>query len=134
MSFLNFWMPMFLSTCHGGIWRVETRSRIDFAHGRASSNVMSDIGAIDPGSWHDWHLAWKIGATSFENVTFFAWSADRAVPAGRGNAETAAAPIPQRSFTATIIGSFPTVDGDRGTRGTPPKRTHRLQDRILAEP
>ena len=31
--------------------------------------VMSDIGAIEPGSWHDWHFAWKIGATSFENVT-----------------------------------------------------------------
>jgi hypothetical protein len=40
---------------------------------------MSDIGAIDPGSWQDWHFAWKIGATSFENVT--ARSAARAVPA-----------------------------------------------------
>jgi hypothetical protein len=67
---------------------------------------MSDIGAMDPGSWQDWHLAWKIGATSFENVTLFAWSAERAVPAGRSSAETATAPTPQRSFEATIIGSF----------------------------
>src|SRR6185295_17537241 len=36
-SFLNFWMPMVLSMCHGGICRVITRSRIAFAHGRASS-------------------------------------------------------------------------------------------------
>jgi hypothetical protein len=40
---------------------------------------MSDIGAIEPGSWQDWHFAWKIGATSFENVTVR--SAARAVPA-----------------------------------------------------
>src|SRR4051794_31514369 len=30
---------------------------------------MSDIGAIEFGWWHPWHLAWKIGATSLENVT-----------------------------------------------------------------
>ncbi len=35
--------------CHGGIWRVITRCFIDRAHGRASSNVMSDIGAIEFG-------------------------------------------------------------------------------------
>ena len=30
---------------------------------------MSDIGAIEPGSWHDWHFAWRIGATSRVIVT-----------------------------------------------------------------
>src|SRR5438094_6303916 len=32
-SFLNFWMPTVLSICHGGIWRVITRSRIALAQG-----------------------------------------------------------------------------------------------------
>jgi hypothetical protein len=50
MSFLNFCTPTLRSMCHGGIWRVDTRVLIDFAHGRASLNVMSDIGAIEPGS------------------------------------------------------------------------------------
>ncbi len=67
--------------CHGGIWRVATRSLIDRAHGRASWYVTSDIGAIEPGSWHDWHLAWKIGATSLVNVTCFGASAANAEPA-----------------------------------------------------
>ena len=49
MSFLNFWTPTPLSMCHGGIWRVATRSLIDLAHGRTSSNEMSDIGAIEFG-------------------------------------------------------------------------------------
>jgi len=35
--------------CHGGIWRVSTRFLIDRAHGRVSSYVMSDIGAIELG-------------------------------------------------------------------------------------
>jgi hypothetical protein len=43
--------------CQGGIWRVDTRWRIDLAHGRTSWYVMSDIGAIEPGSWHAWHFA-----------------------------------------------------------------------------
>jgi len=25
---------------------------------------------MELGWWHDWHLAWKIGATSLVNVTF----------------------------------------------------------------
>jgi len=36
MSFLNFWTPTVLSMCHGGIWRVATRSLIERAQGRAS--------------------------------------------------------------------------------------------------
>jgi hypothetical protein len=35
--------------CQGGIWRVITRCLIERAHGRASWNVISDIGAIEFG-------------------------------------------------------------------------------------
>jgi hypothetical protein len=42
-------MPTFLSMCHGGISRFVTRDLIDRAHGRASSKVISDIGADCPG-------------------------------------------------------------------------------------
>src|SRR5262245_28776434 len=35
-SFLNSWMPMFLSMCHGGIWCAVTRALIERAHGLAS--------------------------------------------------------------------------------------------------
>ena len=35
--------------CQGGICRCETRDLIERAHGRASANVMSDIGAIEFG-------------------------------------------------------------------------------------
>src|SRR5712691_12331080 len=49
MSFLNFWTPTLLSMCQGGICRVATRSLIDRTQGRASWNVMSDIGAIELG-------------------------------------------------------------------------------------
>src|SRR5215813_8468617 len=61
-------MPTVLSMCHGGICRDATRARIDRAHGRTSSKVRSDIGAIESGRWHASHLLWKIGATSFVNV------------------------------------------------------------------
>src|SRR5262245_3648095 len=67
-SFLNFWMPTVLSMCHGGIWRVATRSRIERAQGRASSYVASDIGAMPSVRWQASHLAWKIGAMSLVNV------------------------------------------------------------------
>ena len=30
---------------------------------------MSDIGAAASGWWQFWHFAWRMGATSFENVT-----------------------------------------------------------------
>ena len=36
-SLANCWMPTVLSRCHGGMLRVTTRSRMDFAHGRVSS-------------------------------------------------------------------------------------------------
>ena len=51
-----------------GEQRHEVEQEQERAQGRESLNVTSDIGAMDPGSWHDWHLAWKIGATSLENV------------------------------------------------------------------
>src|SRR3954447_7765160 len=106
MSFLNFCTPTLRSMCHGGIWRVETRCLIDLAHGRDSSNVLSDIGAIDPGSWQFWHLAWKIGATSLVNVTFLAWSAASAADGRTSNVPTARAPRLRWRLAPTITGSF----------------------------
>src|SRR5260370_15283480 len=70
-SFLKCWIPTVRSICQGGICRVLTRAAIDFAHGRASSYVTSDIGAIQSARWHDSHLLWKIGATSLVNVGVF---------------------------------------------------------------
>ena len=67
-SFSNSVMPTVLSMCQGGICRVETRLRIDLAHGRDSSNETSDIGAIESGRWQASHLFWKIGAISFVKV------------------------------------------------------------------
>ena len=65
-SFLN--MPCGVSAPHGGIAPETTRCLIDLAHGRASSNVVSDIGANIVGRWHSTQLLLKIGATSFVNV------------------------------------------------------------------
>src|SRR6516162_129809 len=56
-SFLNCWMPMVLSMCHGGICRELTRCAIERTHGRASPYVRSDIGAMLSGRWHDSHFA-----------------------------------------------------------------------------
>src|SRR2546422_11449751 len=67
-SFLNFWMPTVLSICHGGIWRVSTRSRMALAQGRTSSYVTSDIGAIESGLWHAWHFSCNMGAMSLVKV------------------------------------------------------------------
>src|SRR5262245_29899338 len=61
------------------------------------------MGAIDPGSWHDWHLAWKIGATSLENVTFR--SAARAMTGAAITVATTIAGTLQRPNPA-ICGSF----------------------------
>src|SRR6266446_9008133 len=68
-SSLNFWMPTLRSMYQGGISRLDTLILIDVAHGRASSYVMSDIGAMDPGWWQFWHERWRIGATSLVKVT-----------------------------------------------------------------
>src|SRR5262245_58364870 len=76
-SLLNLRTPTVRSMYHGGISRVVTFCLIVRAQGRTSSNVMSDIGAIDPGRWHFWHVRWRIGATSFENV---GWGDCPAVP------------------------------------------------------
>src|SRR5688500_9161221 len=48
------------SAPHGGTVRVATRLRIDRAHGRASSYLISDIGANIAGRWHSTHLEYKI--------------------------------------------------------------------------
>ena len=39
------------------------------AHGRASSNVINDIGANIVGRWHSTQLLYRIGATSLVKVT-----------------------------------------------------------------
>src|SRR3954471_12253030 len=54
--------------CQGGISRRTTRSLIDFAHGRVSSYVTSDMGAAVPGRWHSSHRACRIGAMSLVKV------------------------------------------------------------------
>src|SRR5690242_13141890 len=69
-SFWNDWIPTVLSRCQGGICLVATRSLIDFAHGRVSSYVTSDIGAIESLRWQAWHFSWKIGAISLAKVGF----------------------------------------------------------------
>src|SRR5260370_20591412 len=68
-SFLYFWMPIVLSTNHGGISRLLTRSFIARAQGLASLYVSRDIGAISSGRWHRTQERYRIGATSFVNVT-----------------------------------------------------------------
>jgi hypothetical protein len=55
---------------HGGISRRTTLCFIDLAQGRASSYVSNDIGAMLPGRWQAWQFFWRIGATSFVNVTW----------------------------------------------------------------
>src|SRR5688500_9641825 len=62
-------MPTVLSMSHGGICRLTTRALIARAHGRVSSYVTSDIGAIESARWQAWHLSWRIGATSLAKVT-----------------------------------------------------------------
>ena len=47
----------------------EARQQIALAHGRTSSYVRSDIGAIPPGRWQLWQERWRTGATSLVNVT-----------------------------------------------------------------
>src|SRR5215831_3246014 len=61
-------MPTVLSMLQGGIVCASTRVLIERAHGRVSSNVTSDIGAIESGRWHASHFSWKIGAISFVKV------------------------------------------------------------------
>src|SRR5438552_3111321 len=68
-SSLNFVIPTCRSMYHGGISRAAVFCLIDRAHGRTSWYVRSDIGAIAPGRWQFWQERWRIGATSFANVT-----------------------------------------------------------------
>src|SRR5204863_8492540 len=84
-SFLN--VPCAGSAPHGGIARETTRCLMDRAHGLASSNVTSDIGANIVGRWHSTQLLYRIGATSLVNVTVP--SAAEATPGARQTAATA---------------------------------------------
>src|SRR5438093_6762049 len=69
-SLLKCCTPTFLSMNHGGISRVTTFCLIDFAHGRVSWYVISDIGANVFGRWQTWHRFWSIVAMSFVKVTW----------------------------------------------------------------
>src|SRR5260370_20479637 len=89
-------MPTFRSMCQGGIWWVLTRSLMDLTHGRTSSYVMSDMGAIDPTRWQSWHFAWRIGATSFANVTRFDEGVDCAISEAPDMTSAATAAVPNR--------------------------------------
>ena len=110
---------------------------------------MSDIGAIDPGSWQLWHLAWKIGAMSFENVgpVSAAGSAGKAVAGRVSNAPTMKAPIFRDIIGPAITGSFLTWERRRGdviarvtatTRDTawavPAQRGRNLDQSVVQEP
>src|SRR6201996_1788504 len=75
-SFLK--VPCAGSAPHGGIARDTTLVLMARAHGRASSNVVSDIGANIVGRWHSTQLLLKIGATSLLNVGVGLASAARA--------------------------------------------------------
>jgi hypothetical protein len=71
--------------------------------------VASDIGAIPSARWHDSHLFWKIGATSFVNVTVFvagAGSAANATPANNTIALDPMAVPAQLLNVRRIIRSF----------------------------
>jgi hypothetical protein len=59
---------------------------------------MSDIGAIELGWWHDWHLSWKIGATSFVKVGCLGASAANAGTAMANTALAASNPCGRRRF------------------------------------
>jgi hypothetical protein len=76
--------------CHGGISRNDTRVLIARAHGRTSSYVISDIGAISPGRWHLTQDRCRIGATSFVNVSVLSPKDGCCVAAMSGQATTAA--------------------------------------------
>jgi hypothetical protein len=64
--------------------------------------VTSDMGAIDPGSWHDWHLAWKMGATSLVKVTVRSGAAAVADPDSASHPAAARTAMPTRRVRATI--------------------------------
>src|SRR5262245_49891563 len=81
-------MPTLLSRCHGGIWRSATRALIERAHGLASSNVVSGIGAIESTRWHASHFSWKIGEMSLVKVGFAGTSAKAGVAIAAAIART----------------------------------------------
>src|SRR5713226_6353313 len=56
------------SAYHGGISCASALALIARAHGRASANVTSDIGATSSGRWHTTQLAYRMGATWRLNV------------------------------------------------------------------
>src|SRR4051794_20077137 len=68
---------------------------------------MSDIGAIEFGWWHDWHLAWNIGATSLVNVTCFGVSPARTGVAAMSIAPAARIPCVKHHLRPDMNSSYP---------------------------
>src|SRR5215831_6953075 len=95
------------SAPQGGIMRSVTAFLIDRAHGRAASYVVSDIGAISPGRWHDTQFLLRIGATSFVNVTDARAAAGACAPGIACQDNSATTPTPPtarvtRTMTAPL--------------------------------
>ena len=72
-SRLKCWMPTLFSMNHGGITPGLSRSAVRclmlLAHGRTSSYVIKDIGAIPSARWQFWQLRCRIDAISRVKVT-----------------------------------------------------------------
>src|SRR5471032_201142 len=116
-------MPTVRSTCHGGICRASTRCLIERAHGRASSYVSSDIGAMEPGRWQFWQDFWKIGATSLVNVT----SADAIAAVTRRSAKAFTILIPTSAAIIIAPRRKERQYAFRFPRAFPHFRRHRLR-------
>ena len=72
------------------------------AQGRASRYSTSDIGAAVPGRWQTWQLRWRIGATSFANVTGGACAAAARADPRPAAATASAASRPRRTARRRI--------------------------------
>ena len=105
----------------GGISRASTFRLIDRDHGRTSSYVTSDIGAIAPGRWQLWQLRCRIGSTSFVKVT------SPPAPAACAGADAApASSSPATAFPSirnVWTPSHPLVTSHLPPKGNPRKAT-----------
>src|SRR5262245_4899867 len=122
-SFSN--SPTVASACHGGMIPAATRAPIDRAQGRVSAYVMSDIGAICPGRWHDVQWLNSTGATSLLYVGL-AGGVDCAPSRTVTNAPavTRRATARSRLITSPSLTTMPEDSGRDATKsiGLPPNR------------
>src|SRR5436305_14626791 len=89
---------------------------------------MSDIGAIDPGRWQFWQDFWRIGATSFVNVTCACADA----------AKRTTTALVKQPFKAARVGCFirasDGIIGRRGRRRSEPARQDQDEQNQHDEP